>query len=90
MTSWNVGPEEKLIAFPCDQYPLDEDAVLWRRLTIPAPACMSQLAHAGQIEGCASALSRCGSVGQMSGLPRVEIVPITKGKEFERTEKMGV
>jgi hypothetical protein len=38
MSSWNVGPEEKLIAFPCDKYPLDEDAVMYRGIAILAPA----------------------------------------------------
>ena len=38
MSSWNVGPEEKLIAFPCDKYPLDEDTVLFRGISILAPA----------------------------------------------------
>ncbi len=36
MSSWNLGPEEKLIAFPCDKYPLDEDAVLYRGISILA------------------------------------------------------
>jgi len=38
MSSWNVGPQEKLIAFPCDKYPLDEDTVLYRGISILAPA----------------------------------------------------
>ena len=38
MSSWNVGPEEKLIAFPCDRYPLNEDLVLYRGVSILAPA----------------------------------------------------
>ena len=38
MSSWNVRPEEKLIAFPCDKYPLDEDATLYRGISILAPA----------------------------------------------------
>jgi len=38
MSSWNVGPEEKLVAFPCDDYPLDEDVVLYRGVSILAPA----------------------------------------------------
>ena len=38
MSSWNVGPEEKLIAFPCDKYPLDDDVVLYRGVSILAPA----------------------------------------------------
>jgi hypothetical protein len=37
MSSWNVRPEEKLVAFPCDKYPLDEDAVLYRGIGIPGP-----------------------------------------------------
>jgi hypothetical protein len=38
MSSWNVGPEEKLVAFPCDKYPLDENVVLYRGISIQAPA----------------------------------------------------
>ena len=38
MSSWNVRPEEKLVAFPCDKYPLDEDTILYRGIAILAPA----------------------------------------------------
>jgi hypothetical protein len=38
MSSWNVGPEEKLVVFPCDKYPLVEDVVLYRGVSILAPA----------------------------------------------------
>jgi hypothetical protein len=38
MSSWNVAPEEKLVAFPCDKYPLDEDVVLYRGISIMASA----------------------------------------------------
>jgi hypothetical protein len=38
MSAWNVAPEEKLVEFPCDKYPLDEDAILYRGISILAPA----------------------------------------------------
>ncbi len=38
MSSWGIEPAERLLTFPCDNYPTKFDAVVFRVVTIQAPA----------------------------------------------------
>ena len=38
MSSWGIKPEERKLQFPYDSYPVDFDAILYRGVTIHAPA----------------------------------------------------
>lgn len=38
MSSWGIDPQEQLLPFPCDNYLTDFDGVLYRGVTIKAPA----------------------------------------------------